>query len=144
MYFIVLGKRIHFLKLFQRRRTVISPNASSLDPPQTRVPLSPSNDHRSYRVDRMRGATVTSQVFRPRYTVELTSTGPLPIRPTSPRMATTSRASSSYQGPIYVFRCPYCHKTFNRRTMDSHLNPHKDRHGYQCPGRVGGYVRTTY
>jgi predicted nucleotidyltransferase component of viral defense system len=103
-----------------------------------------TGQHRSYRVDRMRGATVTSQVFRPRYTVELTSTGPLPIPATSPRMATTSRASSSYQGPTYVFRCPYCQKTFNRRTMDSHLNPHKDRHGHQCPGRVGGYVRTTY
>ena len=38
---------------------------------------SDSGEHRSYRVDRMQGATVTSQVFNPRYAVELTSTGPL-------------------------------------------------------------------
>ena len=38
-----------------------------------------SGEHRSYRVDRMQGATVTSQVFAPRYAVELTSTGPLTV-----------------------------------------------------------------
>jgi len=35
-----------------------------------------SGEYRSYRVDRIQGATVTSQVFAPRYAVELTSTGP--------------------------------------------------------------------
>ena len=33
-----------------------------------------SGEHRSYRVDRMQAAAVTSQVFSPRYVVELTST----------------------------------------------------------------------
>ena len=42
---------------------------------------SDSGEHRSYRVDRMQGATVTSQVFAPRYAVELTSTGPLTVVP---------------------------------------------------------------
>ena len=32
---------------------------------------SDSGDHRSYRVDRMQGATVTSKVFTPRYAIEL-------------------------------------------------------------------------
>jgi hypothetical protein len=36
-----------------------------------------SGEHHSYRVDRMQGATVTSEVFTPRYAIELTSTGPL-------------------------------------------------------------------
>jgi len=40
---------------------------------------SDSEEHRSYRVDRMQGATVTSQVFTPRYMVELNSTGPLTV-----------------------------------------------------------------
>jgi hypothetical protein len=35
---------------------------------------SDSGEYRCYRVDRMQGATVTSQVFAPRYAVELTST----------------------------------------------------------------------
>jgi predicted nucleotidyltransferase component of viral defense system len=99
---------------------------------------SDSGEHRSYRVDRMRDATVTPQVFTPRYTVELTSTGPLPVPPPTPS------ASFAYHGPTYVFRCPYCHKTFNRRTMDYSLNPHKDRRGYPCPGRTGSYLRTKY
>lgn len=47
-----------------------------------------SGEHRSYRVDRMEGATVTSKVFTPRYAVELTSTGPLLVAPSTviPRM----------------------------------------------------------
>ena len=36
---------------------------------------SDSGEYRSYRVDRMQGATVTSQVFMPRYAVELTRQG---------------------------------------------------------------------
>ncbi len=36
---------------------------------------SDSGEHRSYRVDRMQGATVTSQVFTPRYAVELIRRG---------------------------------------------------------------------
>jgi len=34
-------------------------------------------------VDRMQGATVTSQVFNPRYAVELTSVGPLNVAPST-------------------------------------------------------------
>jgi hypothetical protein len=44
---------------------------------------SDSGEHRSYRVDRVQGATVTSQVFSPRYAVELTSTGPLTVPPSA-------------------------------------------------------------
>lgn len=35
-----------------------------------------SGEHRSYRVDRVQGAAVTSESFTPRYLVELTSEGP--------------------------------------------------------------------
>ena len=40
---------------------------------------SDSGAHRSYRVDWMQGAVVTSQVFSPHYFVELTSAGRLPV-----------------------------------------------------------------
>jgi Nucleotidyl transferase AbiEii toxin, Type IV TA system/WYL domain len=103
-----------------------------------------TGEHRSYRVDRIRGATVTSQVFRPRYTVELTSTGPLHVQPAATHATTAPHRPTAHHGPTYVYRCPYCQKTFNRRTMDSSLNPHKDRHGYPCPGRTGMYVTTKY
>ena len=108
---------------------------------------SDSGEHRSYRVDRMQSATVTSQVFTPRYAVELTSAGPLAVAPSTamPRIASTRRTPRArQQGPTYVYRCTVCRKTFNRRTMDGSLNPHKNPRGYPCPGRVGVYVRTKY
>ncbi len=101
-----------------------------------------SGAHRSYRVDRMERATVTSQVFSPRYFVELTSTGPLPVAPSTANLHRA--ASSGTQGPTYVYQCPYCRKTFNRKTMDSSLNAHKTPQGYPCPGRTGTYLRTNY
>jgi len=88
-----------------------------------------SGDHRSYRVDRMQGAAVTSQVFTPRYAIELTSTGPLAVAPSTaaprlpsmPRIPRASRpARTRRQGPTYIYRCTV------------------------CPGRTGVYVRTKY
>jgi DNA-directed RNA polymerase subunit RPC12/RpoP len=111
---------------------------------------SDSGEYRSYRVDRMQGATVTSQVFKPRYAVELTSSGPLNVAPSTampriPRMPRIRRASRiRHQGPTYVYRCTVCGKTFNKRKMDGSLNPHKNRQGYPCYGRYGTYVRTKY
>ena len=108
---------------------------------------SDSGEHRSYRVDRMRAVAVTSQVFSPRYAVELTSTGPLTVAPStaSPRIASTRNSGTNRKlGPTYTYRCPYCQKTFNRTTMDGSLNPHKHTRGYPCPGRTGVYVLTTY
>lgn len=108
---------------------------------------SDSAEYRSYRVDRMQGATVTSQVFTPRYAVELTSTGPLSVAPSAatPRMPRMGRlARTGHQGPTYVYRCTVCGKTFNRKRMDGSLNPHKNRQGSPCHGRYGVYVRTKY
>lgn len=108
---------------------------------------SDSGEHRSYRVDRMQGATVTSQVFTPRYAVEITSTGPLAVAsstpvPRVPRVRTASRSHRS--GPTYVYRCTVCRKLFYKKRMESRLNRHKNPGGYQCPGRTGVYVRTNY
>jgi predicted nucleotidyltransferase component of viral defense system len=107
---------------------------------------SDTGDHRSYRVDRMQAAAVTSQVFTPRYLVELSSTGPLAVAPSAamPRIAPIRRARSRREGPTYVYRCTVCKKTFNRSTMDGTLNAHKTPRGYACPGRTGVYVRTKY
>jgi predicted nucleotidyltransferase component of viral defense system len=120
---------------------------------------SESGEHRSYRVDRMQGASVTEQSFVPRYLVELTSEGPLPVasaatlRPSTggsdvwgvKKAPTQRRAAPTWgQGPIYVYRCTVCGKTFERKTMDGSLNAHKHPRGYQCAGRIGTYVRTKY
>lgn len=119
---------------------------------------SDSAEHRAYRVDRMQAASVTSQTFSPRYLVELTPEGPLPVaQAASPsrtergvsRRSVLARgrrraAPSGQSGPIHVFRCTICRKTFERNSMDGSLNPHKHPRGYECPGRVGVYVRTKY
>lgn len=119
---------------------------------------SDDGEHRSYRVDRVQGASVTGQSFVPRYLVELTPEGPLPVAQSAPRPPTAGaalrgagtapkprRAAAAWgNGPTYVFRCTLCGKTFQRKSMDGSLNPHKHPGGYPCPGRVGIYVRTKY
>jgi hypothetical protein len=118
---------------------------------------SDSGQHRSYRVDRIEGASVTGQSFAPRYLVELTPEGPLPVSPAASgprtggvsasgrRPARRRRPGTSFGNrPIYVFRCVVCGKNFQRRSMDGSLNAHKHPTGYECPGRVGSYVRTKY
>ncbi|MGH9962361.1 MAG: WYL domain-containing protein, partial [Pyrinomonadaceae bacterium] len=119
---------------------------------------SDSGEHRSYRVDRMQRALVTAQTFSPRYLVELTPSDPLSIRPAAsrprvkrtaslgPRASRNSRRPKAFRSgnPIYVYRCTVCGKTFKRKLMDGSLNPHKHPRGYECPGRVGVYVRTNF
>ena len=110
-----------------------------------------SGEHRSYRVDRLLKASVSAQSFVPRYLVELTSEGPLPValaasglqaeRGTFPSTIPTRQ---HHNGPVYMYRCTVCRKTFERKSMDSSLNRHKNLRGYQCPGTVGVYVRTKF
>ena len=38
---------------------------------------------------------------------------------------------------VYVYRCVYCRKTFNRHSMASSLNAHKNPQGNPCSGRMG-------
>ena len=121
------------------------------------------NEHRSYRVDRIRGARVTGQTFTPRFEVELTPKGPVAIPPTTtrepsgslgggslfraprpPRRAHARSTSFSSFGPTYVYECTYCGKRFNRKKQTGNLNPHKDKTGYPCPGRAAYLVDTKW
>jgi predicted nucleotidyltransferase component of viral defense system len=100
-----------------------------------------SGEPRSYRVERIEGATATSTPFVPRYAIELTATGQQAIPPTATPIRTWSRTTRR-DGPTYVIECSYCGKRFYRKTRDTHLNPHKDRQGYSCSGRTGYHVDT--
>lgn len=117
-----------------------------------------TGESRSYRVDRIQGASVTRTSFVARYLVELTPVGPISAPPTSRsgslsgsfaggrpsatlHTATRSRAGV---GPKYVFECPVCGKRFTRGSYSASLNSHKDKNGYPCPGRNGIFLETKY
>ena len=110
-----------------------------------------SGENRNYRIDRIQGAEVTNETFIPRYTIELTPSGPI----SAPRLTRTSsglsysgstglRHRKSSFGPTYVIECLYCGKKFNHKKMNTRLNPHKDKNGYPCSGRNGYLVDTKY
>lgn len=116
------------------------------------------NKWRSYRLDRIRGVRVANRTFVPRYEIELTPTGIMSAPPV-PRIAPAAslhglggmhrRASAPLSGArragsVYVYRCPICDKKFERKSMDSHLNPHKNKDGWACSGRTGIYETTRY
>jgi predicted nucleotidyltransferase component of viral defense system len=118
-----------------------------------------TGESRSYRLDRIRSATVTRQAYRPRFEVELTASGPL----LAPELARTQATPTAWDtdrpkarksnatattrtrgarptfgfGMSYTFACGLCGKAFKRSTYDSTLNPHKNKQGWPCPGRVG-------
>jgi len=116
------------------------------------------NEHRSYRVDRIQGATVTDQTFIPRHQVELTASGVTSISDNPPRTsALVSKPSNAYSrlssprpsrsnrmGPTYIYECTVCGKTFRRQKQTSRLNKHQDKSGYPCPGRSAIYRDTKY
>lgn len=113
---------------------------------------SQTGEIRSYRIDRIEGASVTNQVFRPRYLVEL-SPSSQPSAPRRfgsssslglPRPTTKSRRTRSTFSPKYQYRCSYCGKTFTKGTYNSSLNPHKNKNGYPCPGRTGYFIKTVF
>jgi predicted nucleotidyltransferase component of viral defense system len=104
--------------------------------------------HRSYRVDRIKGARATNQTFTPKYAIELTPMGPISIPPTSalpsiaPRRPRSSRATP--HGPSYVYKCSRCGKRFEHSKRDTTLRAHKDKAGRPCSGRHGIWVETKW
>lgn len=102
---------------------------------------------RSYRLDQIQGATVTSRGFTPRYEIELTPTGLLSAPPsqrtsTSWTWTTSPRSTARREEPIHIYRCPLCDRTFERATRNPALRPHKDTGGWDCRGRRGIYEGT--
>ena len=101
-----------------------------------------TGESRTYRWDRIQSIEVSETPFRPQYQVEITSAGYLPVHQLT-RQASQDRSGYS-SGPLYVYRCTRCHKTFKRKTMDYTLKEHKDRNGKTCYGTYGTYVKTKY
>jgi predicted nucleotidyltransferase component of viral defense system len=110
-----------------------------------------TGESRSYRLDRIRSATVTRQAYQARYSVELTASGPLatplishprsaaiiPGKPAATPPRPRQAKSAARSGMQYRYECAVCGKRFTRSTHDAKLNPHKNPQGWPCPGRIG-------
>jgi len=123
-----------------------------------------TGEPRAYRVDRIRNATVTDRTFVPSYTIELTMTGPQTLQPLSQSRAELGRRpkisrsrstgrhparkkrspTAGHFGPTYVYECPYCHRKFKRKKQSTALKKHKDKSGWDCPGRNAWLVDTEW
>lgn len=120
---------------------------------------------RSYLVENILGVTPTQKTFTPRYPIELSPSGPQSIprlsnlssgssggfaiprfskKPATQFRTRPSIQSSRSSGPNYVFRCPVCNKTFNRKSYDASAKPHKNKDGYDCYGSYLVHEKTTY
>ena len=93
-----------------------------------------------YRLDRFGSVSVTNIPFTPRYRIEITSYGPVRMPPVS----TGSRRTSVTSGPVYIYKCYRCERTFRRTKRNPKMRPHKDADGYKCSGRKGYLVDTIY
>jgi len=121
------------------------------------------SEPRSYRIDQINDASITNEVFVPRYQVELSPSGDISHLEQSSGAAnslgllsrssgfsgasrrTPRRRQSNFSGvPIYVYRCPMCSKKFKRKKPNAKLNPHKSKDGWPCSGRMGYFEETIY
>ncbi len=114
-----------------------------------------SEQIKAFRADRIEGIDVTNTPFVPRYAVELSGTGPISapaversvrgsrIRTTRPlRSPARSPKGLGALGPTYMFQCSLCGKRFSRKSYDATLNPHNNKSGWDCAGRIGLYLGT--
>jgi hypothetical protein len=120
-----------------------------------------SGETRTYKINQINDASVTNQVFTPRYRVELSpasSVSPIPSTTGSStnlgiparsrnavvRKRPTRKRAGFSNSATHIYRCPVCTKTFRRKSMNSKLNSHKDKNGWLCPGRTGYFEKTVY
>ncbi len=77
--------------------------------------------------------------FEPRCEVELSKAGQL-FGDTYFRGSPGPRFGLHRSSSKYVVQCPQCGKRFYRKKYSTKLNPHKDKYGNKCYGRLGVFV----
>ena len=100
-----------------------------------------SGAHRSYRLDRIESARVTTQPFTPSYAIEFPESGAIPALPSARRSTggrRSARRRSRSSEARYIVECPLCEKRFRRKRPGTRLRRHKDPTGtWDCSARSG-------
>jgi len=91
---------------------------------------------KAFLPDKVQSLENTDVSFEPRYEVELRKAGGAEIVERF-KGRSGSRSSFSAWQAEYIIQCPYCLRRFKRRNYNTKLNPHQDRYGNPCPGRIG-------
>ena len=113
------------------------------------------NDYRAFRIDRLQSAEVTRTPFRPRSRVELgRGLAAIPSTAADRYQSVYSRKSRTGRngptgilakgGPTCIVECNSCGRRFSHSTRGAALKKHKDKRGYDCPGRFGHIVDVRY
>jgi hypothetical protein len=105
-----------------------------------RVVKHESDISRSYRVDRIEGIRVTQIPFVARYEISLTPFSATVLKKPGSfhRSVITAKNKRRSANNYYTVKCGVCGKSFRRKlTQSARLNPHKNKSGLPCYGRVG-------
>ena len=109
----------------------------------------PSNETRTYRVDRIQSIEVLPKPFKPQHPIEFTPNGrfsaPFITRRRQPKIGSRRVGSRSRSGITYIIQCPYCNKTFRRITRNFKIRKHNQPNSnFECPSIGGrGYLIDT-
>lgn len=97
---------------------------------------------KSFKVLEMDALCATRTPFVPRYAVELSAHGPIPVQ--TPSRSTTRRQGrrtpTGSSGRRYVVECSHCGKRFYRKRSGTSIRKHKSKEGWECAGRRGYLV----
>ena len=111
----------------------------------------PEDAIRAYRIDRIQSIAVLPKPFTPKSPIEFTPNGrfsaPLLRRKARVGFGPYLRSPYSGTGKKYIIQCPYCHRTFLRKTRDLQLRSHIEPNSqYKCLGsnKRGYLIETKY
>ena len=98
---------------------------------------------RAYRVDRIESVKVAAQSFIPKFAIEFSPAGIIPVKPVSGKIGSSPFVSPKRghaSGMKYIFQCPACQKEFKKSTNDPILRAHKNQYGARCYGKRGYFL----
>jgi len=82
----------------------------------------------------------TDRRFEPKYEIELSKAGQ-PVLDAHFQGQPRRWRSSFFVPHKHVYQCPMCERRFYRTSYSPRLNPHNDKYGNRCFGKIGVLIR---